>query len=161
MESKIEDILEKCTEKTKPDIHNYINLAWWSFLNNFKDIKKDISFDEIDDSELMQFIKICDNRLDRSKTFLNDIAVVFGFDLLALSIIVNVVIGGNKTTPPLHYFIVIMGTALLFVILIILLLLLGHYRSDIHAWTAFKEKALINDRPCHGDLSCHDLNCKL
>jgi len=127
MESNVEVLLKKCTEKT--EWHNYINLAWWSFWNNFEETKKNISFVGVGNSELVQFIKICDNRLARSKTFLDDVAVVFGFALLSLSIVVNM--AGETTLLP--YFIVV--TALLFVILIILIILMIHYRSDIHAWS--------------------------
>lgn len=141
MESNVEVLLKKCTEKT--ELHNCINLAWWSFGNNFEETKKGISFDKVGDSELEQFIKICDNRLARSKTFLDDVAVVFGFALLSLSIVVNMA-GGTTLLP---YSIISIVTALLFVILIILILLMIHYRSDIHAWTVFKEIALMKQSP--------------
>lgn len=111
-------------------------------MNDFKELQ-DISFDELDsDAEFKQFIKICDNRLERAKTFLNDIAIVFGLDLAALSIVATIGTPGN-TLHLLLSFSGIITVVSLFAILIILSILLAHYRSQVHAWTAFKEKALM------------------
>lgn len=148
--SNIKDLTETCNRKFRC---HHIKFVKWSFTNNFEDVWKLISDDfnnlGLNNDELKQFIDICNNRLEHSKTFLNDVAVVFGFDLLALSIIANIAIGGNKTTILLPYFSVILVAVLLLIILIILLLLpillllMIHYRSDIHAWTVFKEIALM------------------
>lgn len=136
MVSNVKDLTETCNRKIRDD---RIKFVIRSFTNNFEKTKKDISFGEVADYEFEQFIQICDNRLAQSKTFLDDVAVVFGFALLSLSIVVNMADG----TTLLPYSIVIIVTALLFVILIILMLLMIHYRSDIHAWTVFKEIALM------------------
>lgn len=139
MVSKVEGLLEKCNGKIGC---NRFNLFIWSFMNDFKELQDSSLFNGFDESELKIFIKICNNRLERSKTFLNDIAIVFGFDLAALSIVAT--IGErenmfNRFLPFSGYIIV----ATLFVILIILFVFLAHYRSQVHAWTAFKELALI------------------
>ncbi len=143
--SKVEEILKNCNEKIKS---NHINLAIWSFWNNFEGIQKGISFD-FEKGDVDKFIEICDNRLDRSKTFLSDIAIVFGFDLTALSIIaVTVKFGApdpilsllNNTEYGILFRLLV---AFLILNLIFLLILLLHYRSHVHAWTALKEKAIL------------------
>lgn len=148
MESKVKKLVDECTKKI--DLYNYKNIVKWSFIDDFKKLQDIPLFDEVNNAELKQFIEICDNRLDRAKTFLNDIAVVLGFDLLSLSIVVPIaiegfklcVIEGNKTFNLLPYSGIVIG-AILLVILIILFLLLAYYRSQIHAWTAFKEEAIL------------------
>lgn len=137
MKSNVEVLLEKCTEKAGW-CHDF-NLAWRSFGNNFEETKNDISFDEAGNVELVQIIKICDNRLARSNTFLNDVAVVFGFVLLSLSIFINM--AGEADL--LFNSIVGIVVALFGVILIFLIFLLIRYRSDIHKWTVLKEIALM------------------
>ena len=137
MKSNVEVLLKKCTEKAGW-FHDF-NLAWRSFGNDFEKTKNDISFGGADNVELVQIIKICDNRLARSKTFLNDVAVVFGFVLLSLSIFINM--AGEAAS--LSNSIVIIVVAFFGVILIFLIFLLIRYRSDIHKWTVLKEIALM------------------
>ncbi len=62
METKVKELVEECTKKT--DMHNYWNLVKWSFTNNFKELQNIPLFNEFDENELEQFIKICDNRLN-------------------------------------------------------------------------------------------------
>lgn len=138
MVSKVEEILAKCNGKIEC---NRFKLVIWSFMNDFKELQK-VSFGEVDDDELNHFVEICDNRLNRSQTFLNDIAVVLGFDLLALSIVATISDRENMLKWLLPFSgIVTVGS--LFVILTFLFVLLVHYRSQVHAWTAFKEKAIL------------------
>jgi hypothetical protein len=138
--------VEECTKKTdKTDVHNYWNLFKWSFTNNFKELQNIPLFDGVDENKLEQFIKICDNRLDRSKTFLNHMVLLLGFDLTALSILVAMATEENKfyLDLPFHGYVTF---AVLLIILIFLIVCLPHYRSDMHAWTAFKEKALMTQK---------------
>ena len=131
-------LLEKCVEVST---RNYLHLVKLSFLGNFKELQDIPLFNEANNGELVLFIEICDNRLDWAKTFLNDIAVVFGFDLVALSIILIV----DKDNIPFLVpdFSIIIIAAGLMLLLFALLALLAHYRSQVHVWTAFKEKALL------------------
>ena len=133
--SNVKYLTETCDQKIKCD---RIKFILRSFANNFEKTKKDISFGEVADNDFKQFIQICDNRLAQSKIFLDDAAVVFGFALLSLSIFINM--AGATSLP---YSIVIIIIAFFGVILIFLISLMAHYRSDIHAWTVFKEIALI------------------
>lgn len=132
------------------------------FYDNFEDILKLISDDfniiGLNDVELKQFIEICDNRLERSKAFLNEIAVLLGFDFVALSIFISIVDFEGKDGDPLiailldSSFGILFRVFVIFLILVIipLFILLGHYRSQIHAWTAFKEKAILMKQPENG-----------
>lgn len=138
MVSKVEEILAKCNGKIEC---NRFNLVIWSFMNDFKELQN-ISFDEVNKRELNYFIKICDNRLDRAKIFLNDIAVVLGFGILTLSIIATINTG--NTVMIYSPFDRDQIVYILFLILIFLFVLLLHYRSQVHAWTAFKEMAILN-----------------
>ncbi len=141
METKVKELVEECTIKT--DMHNYWNLFKWNFTNNFKELQNiSLSDEQFDENELERFIKICDNRLDRSKTNLNHMARLLGFDLIALSILAAMATKENVLYPNM-LFRGYVTFAILFIILILLVASLPHYRSDIHAWTAFKEKALL------------------
>ncbi|WAM22603.1 MAG: hypothetical protein OI715_00490 (plasmid) [Candidatus Methanoperedens sp.] len=142
--SKVVDLLKCCNEKIKS---NRIKLFFWSFWNNFEGIQEGIYFYGFDKEDFDKFIEICDNRLKRSKVFLNDIAVVLGFDFLALSIIATV-LSKSETDKNILSLLwsLLTGNFLIEVLLIILIFLFGllvHYRSQIHAWTAFKEKAIL------------------
>ena len=148
MVSNVKRILEICNEKTA---HNSWKLVYWSFTDNFEKLQ-DISFsDEITDNELEQFVKICDNRLDRAKTFLNDIAIVLGFIIASFSIVLTLAIVGDKLPFLVPDLSINLFVPSLFIVLIGLLAFLAYYRAQVHAWTAFKEKAILTEgRPSIG-----------
>ncbi|MCD6455591.1 MAG: hypothetical protein J7K81_02215 [Methanophagales archaeon] len=116
-------------------------------------IREDIAFD--DPAEVERFIEVCDNRINRAGIFLNEVAMVLGFALTALTIIAAIssdklgksedpilsTIGGNLYSIQFRILIVF-----LFVALIFLIILLGHYRTHVHVWTAFKEEAILNEK---------------
>lgn len=139
--SNIVKLLEICVETTAP--RNYLYLVYWSFMGDFKKLQDIRLFDELNNSELEQFIKICDNRMDRAKTFLRDIATVLGFIFAAFLIVLTLASKENKfpfIVPVLSIYLFIGSLGL---ILIGLFAVLAHYRSQVHAWTAFKEKAIL------------------
>lgn len=138
--SNIEKLMEDCTKKTD---HNFWNLVKWSFMDNFKELQNISLFNEVDRDDMEQFIKICDNRLDRSKTYLKDIVVVLGFTFASLSIILAIAVGEKKIPFLVPNFSINIIIASLILILVGLLAYLAHYRSQIHAWMAFKEIALM------------------
>ena len=149
MVSNVKYLTETCNQKIKCDRIKFVK---WSFTNNFEDIKissGDTNNIELNDNELKRFIDICDNRLERSKAFLNEVAVVLGFVFVALSIIASMVDIGEG--DPLLSILLNSDYGIPFRLLVIFLLgviiplfmLLGHCRSQIHAWTAFKEIALM------------------
>lgn len=128
MVSKIEELRNKCLEILKKT-------------NDLKEFQKCISFDEVDKLELEQFIKLCDNRLDRLKTFRNEEIIIFGFGLTALSIELPVALESYTNSTVKTDFAIIM------VVLLIVSLLILFYRlmfdKSINGWTSFKEQALM------------------
>ena len=138
--SNVKRILEICNEKTA---HNFWNLVKWSFTDNFEKLQDIPLLNEITDDELEQFVKICDNRLDRVKTFLNNITIVLGFIIASLSIVLTLAIVGDKLPFLVPDLSINLFVTSLFLVLIGLIAFLAHYRAQIHAWTAFKEKAIL------------------
>jgi hypothetical protein len=155
METK--KLVEECEERLKVRWNGeFIRLAWYSFLGKFgpirEGIREDMAFD--DHAEVKRFIEICDNRIKRAGTFLNEVAMVLGFALTALTIIAAIssdrlkesgdpilsIIGGNLYSIQFKILVIF-----LFVALIFLIILLAHYRTHVHAWTAFKEEAILNE----------------
>ena len=145
----VKDLTETCNRKIR---RNRIKFTIWSFTNNFEDIW-DISSNDVNNigsnDQLKQFISICDNRLERSKAFSSEIAIVLGFNFVGLSIIASLVEIGEG--DPLLSILLNSDSGILFrllvifliVIIIPLFILFAHYRTQIHAWTAFKEIAQI------------------
>lgn len=148
MASKVEELKNECLDRLNST--SRLKLVWWSFRNNFNELQNDFPSIELNEKELEDFIAVCDNRLDRAKTFLSEIALVLGFDLTALTIIAFMV----KFEPPDPVLSILLSNnygilfkllvAFLVLILFPLLVLLGHYRSHVHAWTAFKEKVVLS-----------------
>lgn len=129
----------------------YFLLAWYSFSGDFNYFKKNIP--NIQETDVEIFIEICDNRIERAEAFLQDVSTVLGFFITSLTIVLAVSMMEKSKTlvdPILnsitgkyeYFFPVLMGSLLIGVI--ILSILLGHYRTHIHAWRAFKEGAILN-----------------
>lgn len=162
---KVKELVKECEEKLKvgdTPIIKFLRLTWYSFRGDFEKIRGHISFNEFEESEIKQFIEVCDNRINRAGTFLNEVAMVLGFVLTALSIIAVLVSGTLKNksgavnqsgsidpirailfecSQPFKILVIF-----LFACSILLLILLAHYRTHVHAWTAFKEEAILNEK---------------
>ena len=133
---------------------------WHSFTGNFeyyKKIDKKLVAKVIEDDDgIDKFIEICNNRRERAKTFLQDVATVLGFfgSSLAIVLTLSVLESGDKNhVDPFLDSISqygILFTVLVFSLIgciVILFVLLLHYRTSIHAWTAFKEMAILKKCP--------------
>ena len=152
METK--KLVEGCEERLKVRRNGeFIRLAWYSFLGKFgpirEGIREDMAFD--DPAEVKRFIEVCDNRINRAKILINEIAMVLGFDLTALSIVAVLLSGRNGEGDNLIKVIfedwsIVFLVMFLFLSLIFLFTLLAHYRTHIHVWTAFKEGAILNEK---------------
>ena len=147
---KAEELLEKCEQKIK-----WIN---WKFLldsyrSEFEEIRltffKDIN---INGDELKIFIDICENRLDRAKSFLGHTAMSLSIFIGSFVVIATILIIGNlKPEKPFSLIDFMLETGwtfqitiyLLLFLALILMLLVGHYRTEVHAWYVFKEGALL------------------
>ena len=150
----MDNFIKACEKR----IH-WINLH--SFTGNFE-YYKDIFEGELvakvreDRKGMDKFIEICNNRIERAKTFLQDVATVLGFFGSSLAIVLTLSVLERKETHVDTFLDFISQYGALFPILvflligcvIILFLLLLHYRTSIHAWTAFKEMAILNKK-CH------------
>jgi len=155
---KVKELVKKCEEKLKvgdTPITKFLRLAWYSFRGDFEKIRGHISFNEFEECEIKQFIEVCDNRINRAGIFLNEVAMVLGFALTALTIIAVIsgdaleksedpilsMIDGNLYAIQFRILIVFLFASLIF-----LIILLAHYRTHVHAWTAFKEEAILNEK---------------
>jgi hypothetical protein len=154
----VKELVKECEGKLKvgdTPIIKFLRLTWYSFRGDFERIRGDISFNELGKSEIERFIKVCDNRINRAGILLNEIATVLGFDLTALSIIAVISSGVLEKSDDPVLSVIVEGqysiqfrilVIFLFVALIFLITLLGHYRTHVHAWTAFKEEAILNEK---------------
>ncbi len=127
----------------------------YSFIGNFESVSKYIPFNKLDCDEVEKFIAVCENRRERAKILMNEIAPVLGFVVIAMTVMVSVVpkpddVDGGcyellkaMLSTPLYGYILI----LLFVGFVFLFVMLTHYRVQVHAWTAFKDEAILQKPP--------------
>ncbi len=124
MDSKIEELRNLCLEK----LNNKDQLTEIQSDISFKD-----KFEELAETEREQFIKLCDNRLENSKDFVNVTVILFGFFITVVSI------WSPKTID-------ITLLPFLIVIAIVAIYLYISYKrhiSYLKGWAAFKEMTLI------------------
>jgi len=156
-----EELLKICEKQIETgwNVGKFFNLVVYSFRGNFKAIKKNIHFGTPDASETEKFINTCENRRERAKILLNEIAPVIGFDVIAMTVVATMVPksnngGGSELLKEIlfapFYGILII---LLFVGFTFLFVMLAHYRVQVHAWTAFKEAAILRKSPAGGEAS--------
>lgn len=133
---------------------NYI-LYGHSFSGNFE-YYREFTENKLNGEENEKFLELCNNRIERAKILLRDVAMVVGFVIVAISAIISLsskVIWQDK--KPIDPIIAILLTneygipfriffALLIVGVIFGVALLFHYRYNVHVWTAFKEGAILN-----------------
>lgn len=177
---KVKELVKECERELKV-VRWHSNYIWllYRFFGEFEEIRKGIRFDDFNNVEINQFIEVCDNRINRAKIFLSEIAMALGFAITALTIIAVLVSGtlenescsvnlscsnlscsvnqscsDNQSgsidpinailtgpySPPFKSLVIF-----LFAGVIILFILFGHYRTHVHAWTAFKEEAILNE----------------
>ncbi|MEA2032703.1 MAG: hypothetical protein U9N41_03850 [Euryarchaeota archaeon] len=148
-------LVEICEGKLKVGRNGeFFRLARYSFIGEFgairEGIQEDSTFDDPD--EIERFIKVCDNRINRARILLNEIAMVLGFDLAALSIVAVILSGRIGKEDNLIRAILHGDPSITFLVIfllassIFLLILLVHYRTHVHAWTAFKEGAILSEK---------------
>ena len=138
-----EELLKICEKQieTRWKIVKFLTLTWYSFTNNFKAIKKNIHFGTPDASETEKFIAVCENRRARAKILLSEIGPLIGFGVATM---VGVALFARETV---HISMYISLLIFLFLCLAFLFILLAHYRTHVHAWTVFKEGAILRKPP--------------
>jgi hypothetical protein len=146
-----QELLKTCEEK----------IRWmdWkilldSYRSEFAEIRCKVFADiSIEDDEIECFIEICDNRIEHAKTYLGQVttilSILIGSFLIFVSILMRDLIeAGSLDQPFREAFYSVSGLIQIFVVFVLLIvvvfiLLLGHYRTEAHAWYAFKEGALL------------------
>ncbi len=128
MVSKLEELWNKCLESTE----------------NFDELKKHIPYEELEVTDLEQFIKLCDNRIDLSKTFLYATVILFGFGLTSLLLSYPILSALSFPIPTSGR---IFGGIILLLMLSYLVYLFVKLRQYIKheiGWSTIKEMALMN-----------------
>ena len=147
----MDNLIKACEKK----IH-WINFH--SFTGNFEYYKDEKLVDKLikDKKGIDKFIEICNNKIECAKTFLQDVATILGFFSSSLVIVLtlSVLESGDKNHVDPFLDVIIQYGALFPVLvfsligcIVILFVLLIHYRANIHAWTAFKEMAILKKCP--------------
>ncbi|MCK4458445.1 MAG: hypothetical protein KAU52_01835 [Methanosarcinales archaeon] len=148
-----EELLKICEKQIEIgwNVGKFFNLVVYSFRGNFKVIKGNIQFNILNGGEVKKFIAVCENRRERAKILLSEIAPLIGFVVIAMTVMVSVVPKPDMVdggcyemlkailSTPLYGPILI----LLFAGFVFLFAMLAHYRVHVHAWTAFKEGAIL------------------
>ncbi len=134
-------LLEDCEKSIGWSLHSFTG----DFGHYRKIIKDNLEGKEIEVKEIDKFIEICNNRIERAKTFLSDVATVLGFGITGASVIVSFTDVLSPTQKDVSFFLISLFVVLVTGIIIGFLLLV-HYRTHIHIWTAFKEAAILNEK---------------
>ena len=145
-----EKLLTRCEQRFEC---GYLKLIFYSFSGNFESVSKYVPFDDLDRDEVEKFIAACENRRERAKILMNEIGPVLGFDVIAMTVVATIVpkpnagsgyelLKGILSTPLYGYLLII-----LFMVFIFLFAMLAHYRTQVHAWTAFEEGAILQKPP--------------
>jgi len=149
--SKVENLINICENTIKS---RYCSI-FWTFNLNFDNvnqlIKEEFNGEQCSNSELDQFIDICNNRIDMFNAFLKDISMMLGFDFIALSIIVSIMTSGSpsqKLSDLLFlnngdFVLSLISWSLIF-IAIFLFVSLTICRKLLYLWTIFKERAILS-----------------
>ena len=144
-----EKLLEGYVEK----IHNLrplkdkLNFFKYGFTGKFKTIRDDIiKLDPHKWDDRDAFIKICDNRIDRLKTFTTEIVT----SVCALIAVVAVFLIAYPEKSPFQNRCIF----LLIFVMSFLLVAMFYYRAQTYAWYAVKEGVLlVKDNQKKGDKS--------
>ena len=155
MPTNAEELLKICEKRIETgwNVGKFFNLVVYSFRGNFKALKDDIHFSTSDTSEAEKFIAVCENRRERAKILLNEIAPLIGFVVVAMTVVATItpkqdaesgyeLLEGILSTPLYGDILIILFMGFMF-----LFVMLAHYRTQVHAWTAFEEGAIMQKPP--------------
>lgn len=152
-----EELLENCEKMIK-----WFNVMfiWYSFIGKFrpKEITKICSEAmSLNESEIETFIKICDGRIGRLKSFSRDIMALLGLSISSIAIVASILAGSSilagteeqfslcdvwsKTGLVFQTF-----TVIIIIIAVGLFFLILQCRAKSHAWYAIKEKILLTKK---------------
>ena len=134
-----EELLKICEKRIETgwNVGKFFNLVVYSFRGNFKAIWDNIQFNILNGDEAEKFINVCENRRERARMLLSEISPLIGFGGATMT---GVALFAHKIVPiPIYISLLIF----LFLCVAFLFILLAHYRIQVHAWTAFKEKVVL------------------
>ena len=154
-EEEAEELLKEWVKKIdSPKIENKAKFLRYGVEGDFERIRKTIiEFKNPPEDKIEAFLGICDNKIDRLKSFSGDIITVVGFLIgfsagIASTLVMSDVVG--ESFPLLEKLSGFIGRtpltvlAIIFLIFILSLsLLLLRYRAQIYAWYAVKEGVLL------------------
>lgn len=143
-------ILEECENRLSISERTYWRTLWYSFTSNFKKVVTDMVFFFDNDEEKENFIRICDNRIQRVKTLYNQTTIAIGLDITILAIVAKITVKGEQRI--VRYLLFEQGDIFsklfcwgLIILLAIFVAYLLHFRTHLHGWTAFKESSILGD----------------
>ena len=133
--------------------HTMINYRILVQYRNFESVSKYLPFNKLDCDEVVKFIAVCENRRERARILMNEIAPVLGFDVIAMTVVATIVpksnnVGGYELLKEI-LFAPLYGILLIFLFIsfIFLFVMLAHYRVQVHLWTAFEDGAILQKPP--------------
>ena len=129
MVSKIEALRDECLERFEGE-------------DDLEEFQNTISFEGFNTAELKQFVKLCDNRIELSKTLLNVTIWIMGIIFTVLFILFSISFG--KDISNLERDAISMMLLLFLVPGLIGNIQYRRHTSHIRGWTAFKEMALMH-----------------
>jgi len=144
-------LIKRYEEKIeRPLVKNKITFLKYGIYGDFEKIRGIIGFENPERDEVNALISICDNRIDRLKSFAQDLVTFISFTLatftLSITIFSDKITEGDSTFPGLlwffgssHYLLwkILMG--FLLILAILFLSLLFRYKAQANAWYAIKE----------------------
>jgi hypothetical protein len=95
---KAKKLLEKWEEEIdKRWIKHKVKFLWHGFWGDFKELREIVGFEEPRRNKIEAFIGICDNRIDRLKSFSRDLITVISVSAASLAIALSILFEGIKT----------------------------------------------------------------
>ncbi len=156
----LKSLLEKCEEKIDKPLFNIDKLVflWFGVNGDFQYIRNRILGGNnkltLEDDEIKAFVRICDNRIERLRSFLSEVMGITGFLIVLFVGIATILATANKDFESLFRgwaelcnVLNLESLRLLAIIFFITLLTLSYflvrYRAQLYAWYAIKEGTLL------------------
>ena len=157
---KAEKLLEKWEKEIdKRWIEHKLKFLRHGFWGDFEKIRKIVEFEEPRRNKIEAFLGICDNRIDRLKSFSRDLVTFISVSAASFAITVSIIFGSgvieNETegksfplirwffTPEVDWLAFKILMAVLLIVTVLFTLLVWRYRAQANAWYAVKEGLLL------------------
>lgn len=91
--NKVEELLKTCEERIGGLNWRFLRYGFWNELEKIKsEVVKGINIKKLDEDDVEAFTKICDNRLDRIKSFSRNLITVISISAASLAITASILI---------------------------------------------------------------------